>query len=359
MPRPSWTTLTAIASTGVIAVASLDRQNPAPDRGHHRYLVVLGGGYGSARDQSSAQVFALPLPTNRNAWKHQQWQQWPNMVHPRRGAVALATSRHLLMVGGYDGTIHRSDIDSLALFPEPAWTLLEGAGLPVGLSCAVGGKLALQQVRPDTETFVLAGGYDGHECLDSVHALLVSKEGRVTIRPNMARLSEPRKNAAILPDSRGQSCLVLGGWDGQRTLASVERADALGVGPAKRMQKPRECHAAVNGVVVGGYNAVDCLMKDVESVGQDTVLIPELSSARECHACVAVDDALICVGGWDGFMALDNVVIWMPGEQEWHALPALPVGLNRPCAIVVEVHCSVSDDRNMLDCKSDLERHSS
>eukprot|EP00730_Choanoeca_flexa_P002203 TRINITY_DN10950_c0_g1_i3.p2 TRINITY_DN10950_c0_g1~~TRINITY_DN10950_c0_g1_i3.p2 ORF type:complete len:282 (+),score=37.55 TRINITY_DN10950_c0_g1_i3:152-997(+) len=237
---------------------------------------------------------------------------------------------------------------------------------PAVMSCAAGAALPSATMSTISD-YLVAGGFDGYEALDAIHRIVVELcspgidvEDKTTSNDGCARfslrvqadwdtLATPRKNATMWASPSG-AAIVAGGWDGDETLGTWERIDsggAEGYVCSTGMLRPRECHGMANGWLIGGYNSEDCLLDDSDMIGvldlqnaDNLPRPPPLPSPRECVACATNNSTIYCVGGWNGFEALDQVLYWSPADGKddgWQQLPSLPVPLNRPCAVVVDV----------------------
>ena len=166
-----------------------------------------------------------------------------------------------------------------------------------------------------------------------------------------------------------------GGWDGKRTLSSVEtftpKANQWTLAPIV-LSTARECAAAVGVnddipcalfhclqsvvgdvlVLAGGYNETDVLLSSVETINLRLGAVkqgPALAAKTEvsehytscnrilrcvqCAAAVTVGADVLVAGGWDGSQALSSAFLLTDNRMRWAELPAMRAARNRPCVV--------------------------
>ncbi|EGD82402.1 hypothetical protein PTSG_03045 [Salpingoeca rosetta] len=326
-------------------------------------LVVIGGCLGREGDPNSDAVYALELGGSHanlvdqggQAHEHDgydakiqerggpHWQSLPSLPVAVRGAAATVRprSQQIIVTGG--STPDGRCTNQVLVLHKERWS--DVATLPVSTSCHT-------CMAVDDDTIVCCGGWDGAECLSTTQLVsLVSMQSS-----HSDNLMDARKNAGLvqLASSSNAAALLVGGWNGQRTLRSTE---IVTVGPTAQqststlgplLNTPRECAAVAtqgpsHGVCVGGYNEDDVLLRSCEEMMLDTNGTGEWTETawsfpaapRENSACAATPTHVFVAGGWDGHRALRDVWVLTRATGQWHQLPPLPVGLNRACAVVV------------------------
>ena len=139
-----------------------------------------------------------------------------------------------------------------------------------------------------------------------------------------------------------QILCVIGGWDGQTVVQSVEWYDPdLGQwqqGPSLYQPRKRLGVASHNGKVyaIGGHDGKQAL-NSVEVFDQTTrqwTLLPAMNQARMFAACATLNGKIYAIGGQCRLgVPLDSAEVFDPALNQWQLIPSMRSKLGSPIAV--------------------------
>jgi len=186
---------------------------------------------------------------------------------------------------------------------------------------------------------VVLGGWDGDRALETVE-MFDQRTGQWNNFPNML---VPRRDhgAGVL----GEYLYVVGGWNMDPYYSSTER---FHIGTRTWSPGPPLASArgwpgvAVMGeylYCVGGYDARDRAVSTVERLhvhGDRWEHVADMNKVRGGCGVVAYRDRLYAIGGYDGKKKKKSVEVYDPNENRWRLVTDMPASredLSHSCAI--------------------------
>ncbi|MGQ0504376.1 MAG: Kelch repeat-containing protein [Myxococcaceae bacterium] len=285
---------------------------------HGGYLYVLGGrnGGGPLND-----VWSAPLGSSGATGA---WSGTTPFSIPRSGHTSVVCNGYLYVLGGFDGTVRRSDVQYAAIGANGT----VGAWAPT--TAFATGRERHASVCWNNRLYVL-GGHDGTSRRADVQSATVNPNG--TVGPWSVTTSLPaavERHASAVNDGY---LYVVGGFDGARRLSDVLVADINADGTLAPFAHKPDLNVAREGAasvahggflyVLGGANGA--LLSSVE-------VAPLLSNgglgswsfaggfttARSGHAAVSFEGNLYVLGGDSGGASLSDVqyaALRTPGQR--------------------------------------------
>ena len=262
----------------------------------------------------------------------------PPMNFPRMGASSCVYNNDVIVAGGWDGKHCLDSIEILRINQDLSrWTILNST-LPA--------KLRDHVLKVYQEKLLVIGGWDGDRRtpFNEINELALENPYTPTL---LATVPEPRiAHAAEIVDDK---LFILGG-------KTSFNADELVVHDSvvvydfitKELQtfpslpKP-VCHMStvtwgkkiivIGGTDKNGGDINDVIMYDIESGHCET--LPPLRRRRCGHSTVMINDVIFVFGGWNRDQRfLNSVESFKMGSDGWKVLPGMKENRNCPTAIV-------------------------
>ncbi|KAF2354688.1 Kelch repeat type 1 [Trinorchestia longiramus] len=288
--------------------------------GYKPYVFAVGGG----------SLFNLHSEVESYNPRTDRWMPVAPMKNRRSRTAAASLSRHLYVMGGYDGV---SDISQCEVY-QPAtncWTSIT----------AMGTKRSCHGVGTLNGLIYCVGGYDGASCLNSVERY-DPLTGIWSSCPAMSCRRRHTKVAVL-----DQCLYAVAGFDTSNYQCSVERLDPR-EGKwcfASPLISRRSSLGAVGVAGVGIYcsggsdGAVTLLSVERYNLRRNAwEPITAMHSRRTTHELVTHDGFVYAIGGNDGSASLNSMERYDPKTNRWQMMPSMLARRSSVAVAVVECY---------------------
>lgn len=221
-------------------------------------------------------------------------------------------------------------------------------------SCMYG--LRTQPRYGSGDVLVILGGFGSHQNLVDTVEMYDPKISKWKCLPN---LMKPRRYVSSA--SLNGKIYVIGGYDGQTRLNSVECLDLTSDEPVWQNVAPMNQHRGLAGACVhkgriyvcGGFDGYTrhTSMESYNPILDQWQLLSGMAVGREGAGLVVARDKIYCIGGYDGVNLLDSGECYDPETEHWSAI--VPMSTRRSGAGVAVVNdqiyvCGGYDGNNHL-----------
>ncbi|CAI9734107.1 12 [Octopus vulgaris] len=217
-------------------------------------------------------------------------------------------------------------------------------------------SLRTQPRYGNQEVVVILGGFGSHQNLVDTVEMYNPKTSEWKYLPSL--LKSRRYVSAV---SLNGKIYVIGGYDGQARLNSVECLDTTAEEAQWQNVAPMNQHRGLAGACVykgkiyvcGGFDGYSrhTSMEVYNVVLDQWILLCGMSVGREGAGLVVARDKIYCIGGYDGVNLLDSGEVYDPDTERWS--PMEPMSTRRSGAGVAVVNdiiyvCGGYDGSNHL-----------
>ena len=258
--------------------------------------------------------------------------QLPPMIHPRGAAASCVYNNDVIVAGGYDGQGCTDSIEILKMNLDPLQWIMFAGKLPM--------KLAAHFALVHQDKLLVIGGRNEGKVSDAIHEVSLTHPYTSKL---LGRMPKPRQyhRAELI---NGALYILGGTTTGWSAMDSVVVYDLVKneCKPCTSLPYPVTGMSSVTWgnmiIVVGGMNKDKQALDDVITYDTETErsqILPSLIYKRSGCSAVIVNDVIVAMGGHNAEQGyLNSVECFTMGSEEWRELPGMIEKRNCVSAVV-------------------------